>query len=173
MELGEHDLSIIRHLILARDSKGCTTLPIAAQVGDVDVMRFLLSLNYLEVEVPHVNLPTKARHLPLFDREGIAWTLFRDDAGWSLLHHAAANGRALICVYLLMDEDNLVPGRIALAEDVRAAAALAAANDHPKLAKYISECLPSESEDLSLENILRSRCPSRSTIDELVATVPV
>jgi ankyrin repeat protein len=173
MELGEHNASIIRHLLLARDSKGCTPLHIAAQVGDVDVMRFLLSLDFLDSEVLDANFHAEARQSPLFDQEGIAWTLIRDHAGWSLLHHAAANGRALMCVYLLIDEDNLAPGRIAFVEDVRAAADLAAANDHPKLAKYISECLPSESNDLSLETILRSRRPSQSTIEELVATIPV
>jgi ankyrin repeat protein len=173
MELGEHNASIICHLLLAKDSKGCTPLHIAAQVGDVDIMRFLLSLNYLDSEVLEADLQAETRLSPLFDQEGIAWILIRDHAGWSLLHHAAANGRALMCVYLLMDEDNLAPGGIALVEDIRAAANLAAANDHPKLARYISQCLPSGSEDLSLETILRSRCPSQSTIDELVTTIPV
>jgi ankyrin repeat protein len=173
MELGEHSTSIIRHLLLARDSKGCTPLHIAAQVGDVHVLSFLLSLNHLDFDVLHADSQTEARHSPFFDQEGIAWTMIRDDAGWSLLHHAAANGRALMCAYLLVDEENLAPGRIALVEDIRAAAELAASNDHPKLAKYIRECLPSDSENLSLETILRSRCPSQTTIDELVSTIPV
>lgn len=173
MELGEYNASIICHLLLAGDSNGCTPLHIAAQAGDVDVMRCLLSLSFPNSEIPDADFLAEARRSPLFAQEGIAWTLIRDHADWSVLHHAAANGRALMCAYLLTDEDNLAPGRIALVDDVRAAADLAAVNDHPKLARYISECYPSESEDLSLETILQSRCPSQSTISELVATIPV
>ena len=175
-ELESRDSNIIPHLILARDAKGLLPLHIAARNGDLGLLLFLLLLHQGE-KSPSAHEGTDMDGTN--DRPG-ELIMLRDAAGWTLLHHAAANGRAMVCAYIL-PSDGMSTANIP-ESDLVAAATLATENDHPRVANYILEFVQNCGTNIVHEEagtfstgelVGRDGTPSSTAVEELWQSVPV
>jgi ankyrin repeat protein len=115
---------------LDKDSFGQTVFHIAAKNGDVDMMTLFLE---------HIKSRAEAESS---DDESLlvefiaALIGHRDNNGWNAVHHAASQGRALACKFLM---ENFSSGlALPLTTSGESAQELAKKNGHDEIAQYLS-----------------------------------